>query len=100
VAAGCTVSPERVLDLLDELGESGQEVADTLFDLGVKGKRDNTGSCPIANYLRGEGVPDPVVNPDHVEWDSFEESITLPEGCIHFIARFDAGEFTDLLESP
>lgn len=94
------MTAEEVLDLLEELGEGGQDVADTLYDLKIKGDRDKAGSCPLANYLRSQGVADARVNCDELEWGEFREVLALPEGCGDFVVRFDAGAFPDLLEGP
>lgn len=41
-----------VLGLLENLGNTSEEVAKTLYAEGVKGVRGDPCNCPVANYLR------------------------------------------------
>ncbi len=47
-----TVLTSEVHTALGNLGSTSQEIAQTLIAKGVKGKRQNSHKCPIAQYLR------------------------------------------------
>jgi hypothetical protein len=91
--------------LLIALGATPDEVSATLLAAGHRGVRDNTWSCPIAEYLRSHGAADVQVEPDRVEldWDSADSgindwvSVRLPPAARAFVISFDAGAYPDLV---
>lgn len=88
----------EVLALLEGLGETADEVANSLRAAKVRGHRGTCGSCPIARHLHQQGVDSPSVLTLHV-WvnrNSRSMRITLPQPVCDFVRRFDAGDFEDL----
>jgi hypothetical protein len=80
---------------LNELGETEQQVVDTLQQLGITGTKALGGSCPIANYLRGKG--------HKVGWVYQSRIITPGKSdvwfgpyLINFLTNFDRGAYPQL----
>jgi hypothetical protein len=87
----------QVLALLEELGDY-DDVAETLAERGVTGVRNDTNHCPIANFLRREGVP-AVVQMDRISWAGERGvcSIVMPREIRRFVGDFDDGYHSELL---
>lgn len=84
---------------LELLGDTKEQIAETLRWLGCKGSSGVAEDCPLARYLSGAGVDSPVVGDDEIrmpyfDWhDSFIEN---PEHIRQFVVAFDKGVYPDL----
>jgi hypothetical protein len=103
------MSKEKVIELLKELGSSSAEIAAKLYSLSIRGNANMGCSCPIANFLRSNGID--INNPGvgaaagrngyfHFNTEKLD-LITYPflAGVIDFILDFDAG-FHSHLQHP
>jgi hypothetical protein len=83
----------EAIKLLESLGSTADEVAQSLRDKGIKGPRCYMGYCPLAKLIGGQvciqGAYIPCNN---------EEGFELPQACKDFIRKFDCGEYLDLHE--
>jgi hypothetical protein len=99
--------------LLEQLGPSPAEVAATLARLGHKGIRLHGCDCPVANYLRANGVGEPEVDACWVyDWtgpsrydadgdydkEGSDNVVRPPNPVADFIEAFDKGQFSELVE--
>ena len=97
----------QVGGLLEGLGSSGQEVAQTLVDQGVRGNPGDVGQCALAVYLRAVLGADPRVRSVAVtdRWVNIGTAwrthlVVEPPAVRTFIHLFDAGRFPQLVRSP
>lgn len=90
------MTAERVRELLEGLGSTPDEVASSLRAAGVSGVRFLCRRCPVANYLRENGVHEPKVSRNLITWQACEQ--VPPRAVAEFIRRFDQGDpaFRDL----
>lgn len=92
------VSPARVRALLAALGDTPEAVAATLLAGGHRGDPGSACGCPVAVYLRSEGVEYAEVDGNSVAWDA--ESVLAPTAIGDFVVRFDGdddeGEWPEL----
>ena len=85
-------------NLLDSLGcYSSDEIAEVLHLNGIKGIRQAHMKCPLANWLRKEGVAQPVVQADKVGVARGSIIDDFPYTVSNFITKFDMGSY-DFLE--
>lgn len=96
---------EGVSGVLAALGTTPNEIADRLFELGVRGNPNCDASCPLAEYLTGlypggtcsitEEPPDQLVAE---VWRSPGDAVqvVLPEPLHTFVRAFDRGEYREL----
>jgi hypothetical protein len=85
--------------LLAELGDTADEVADTLRAKGIKGRPKSGCGCPVARLLEREGYTQPWVHGEiYVERDDLELRVDFTEAIEQFIERFDDGVYLDLVE--
>jgi hypothetical protein len=87
-----------VLDYLRSLGDTPDAIADTLAQLGVRGKLDDPFACPLVVALTDHldlGIDEVSVTHDRIEWGyrGAYEWIPTPPACAAFIARFDEGHY-------
>lgn len=75
-------------ELLEDLGKTTDEVANTLRAAGITGERMSFLHCPIANYLRANGYPDVHVGSHLASLDN-DVSVALPPPVVRFIRSFD-----------
>lgn len=90
---------ERVAELLAELGDTPDAVADKLRALGVKGYRNDCGACPIAAYL---AVGTDYAGIEVSGYSVFVDDVRatgLPQSVAGFIRSFDRGVYLDLVEA-
>ena len=87
-----------VRELLDQLGADADAVAQFLLLHGFKGRRGVGEDCPIANYLKANGVNNPAVDVSTIThaWGAVLIVEELPEATENFVMMFDDGEFTAL----
>jgi len=94
---------KTLLRLLQDLGETQQEVADTLKRGGHTGRARQSCECPVANYLRAHCRSQPHVNAGSVvlvepETDATIEVVTTPYAVGDFILAFDKGDYPELIQ--
>lgn len=100
----------NIREYLSSLGNSSEEVAESLRKQGVKGYRKSVYACPILqgiykacpNYWSGLEINGGIKNFDG-SWryraslhDSQIVDPTLPQPIMNFIGDFDTGKYPDL----
>lgn len=90
---------ERILRLLLLLGETADQVAARLLLRGIKGQPRDFSACPLANYLRREGVLDPCIDglTLFASAGPFRVIIRLGSATQRFVSNFDLGLYPDLV---
>lgn len=91
----------NVEELIAELPGTPDEIAAHLRELGIKGVKDDSRSCPIASYLiflLGARPDDFMVCGPCAHWyeDLRYHDPVLPLHIRSFITRFDLGYYPDL----
>jgi hypothetical protein len=89
---------QLILTLLEQLGETPEQVAEALKAKGFKGKRKRAHCCPIYQYLTSHGL-DVGVSPSEIAlYDTTTKGcdITAPLPIKQFIYDFDLGKYPDL----
>lgn len=93
----------RVTELLEALGSTREQVADTLRARGIRGETQSCGRCPIATYLMTCDL-----RPHAVSVDSLEVALHLSnnpgdvvyvdttDAVTEFVLAFDAGLYVYL----
>lgn len=78
-------------EALAKLGNTPEEVRDTLKVKGIKGIPKDCCRCPVANYLLAEGFKDPGVDGLEVCYYDGSECTTIntPQPIREFIGNFD-----------
>jgi hypothetical protein len=77
-----------VLELLDALGHTEDQVAESLRKLGVTGLRGEPCACPVFYYLKQAGIPvESVRTFIHL---TTGETVKMPSAVGVFVADFDA----------
>lgn len=82
-------------DLLTKLGSTADEIASTLQSMDVKGRRGNFHSCPLFNYLTGQGKKVWLVGQCRISLS--DESVSTSDACADFIRAFDGGNYPNLV---
>ena len=104
-APAAPISRQQVVALLHHLGRDADHIAQTLQHHQVTGRPMSAAACPVARYLtqrtRGrDGVNRLAasVTRDYVEvWSGGAHFWVDASPAVHaFVARFDAGEFSEL----
>lgn len=95
----------NVEEKLQELGETADQVAASLFDQGVTGIRGSLQQCPLSNWVQ-QTVPHCcfVMTWNHrmqgvYEPDGSQFSAVLPDACVAFVSQFDSGQYRRLTPS-
>ena len=91
----------EIAEKLGALGRDADTVAQTLRNLGVKGKVGG-GKCPIFRYLHGFEPRVAWISPHQVHIDHADpcaEHVQLPNVVAEFVECFDAGVYPDLVAS-
>lgn len=91
-------SPEAVLEALEELGETAEEVAESLRKGGHKGIPKTACACPVANFCNKKFDADTDVQLSEIVLTDCEIVVDMPDNIFQFITRFDNGEFPELVE--
>jgi len=87
---------------LEALGSTEQEVAATLKAKGIRGLRDYSWGCPVANYLKSLGYQVEMVLDDHVCADIVDGCLfkrfnaCTPPAIKAFILAFDRRDYPEL----
>jgi hypothetical protein len=76
---------------LAQLPDDADEIAAYLIEQKCSGFRETGESCPVANYLTGQGFERVFVETGYVKaWaDGDEHFIPTPEPVASFVRRFD-----------
>jgi hypothetical protein len=109
VTAGAHVRKELVQELLEELGDTAEEVADSLRLIEMTGDEESSTSCPVALYVR-EALEMPpgdlaiqndgrkiMVRLHAIETAALDFDVKLPKPVKKFTKRFDKGRYKDLV---
>jgi hypothetical protein len=94
-----------VTQLLTQLGDDPNTVAQRLHAAGIRGERCNEGTCPIATYLlasdlrlaRVQVIGNIAVFGDPDRPFALGEYVKLSDAVDEFIHRFDNGAYPQLL---
>jgi hypothetical protein len=81
---------------LAALGETRPQVYAKLKELGIKGKKGSSCSCPIARYLTHKGYRVLGVSSGYISIVSIPHDYVVPHGVGCFIKKFDLGMYPDL----
>lgn len=90
--------------ILAYLGFTARQIAKTLVELGIKGRRQSMGHDPIANYLRRHGYT-PVAIFVNETGDGLTINagvwvdIAAPPAVAEFVRSFDDGDYPGLEEA-
>jgi hypothetical protein len=90
----------RIARFLDEAGHSSDDIAATLANLGIRGKRGDQCACPIVAYLKSRGIRGDInVGP---LWVILNDDICIdtPQAVRQFIESFDNRAYPDLDLAP
>lgn len=94
----------RIRQGLEALGLTPDLVADSLREMGIRGRRGSCMACPVARWALMQGLHSPSLDTLTLTWwDRMEEKryeTTLPLPVTLFIERFDdpSGPYADLVE--
>jgi len=85
-------------DLLAVLGPDADAVASFLAERDFRGVRGVGEDCPLANYLRANGIRDPAIDATAVTHvvDGRLVVEDLPQPAEDFVMLFDDGAYPDL----
>lgn len=92
-----------LLEAIEALGTTPEQVSSKLRDMGIKGYRRMASSCPIAKYVKACGFPHVTVA-TYVKvyqdrgsdiGDVADQTHLLPQGVRDWIAGFDEGEYPE-----
>jgi hypothetical protein len=102
-------TPIVVADALRALGESADEVAESMRRLGIQGVRNTVRNLnPVVRYLATKNLR-PVSNIDLTSGQALRfvstttgkpRQITLPPAVIHFLEAFNRGDYPALEMPP
>jgi hypothetical protein len=102
------MNQSEALALLNSLGDTPEQVADSLLAQKIKGIPGSTADCPISNCLRSHGAiyaitwgRDGIVvssypKEGHIEDVFFIEPPLISKSIKQFIVMFDANKFPNL----
>lgn len=91
------VTPRKIKRALRELGQTPDQIAETLQFLGIKGWRQDASHCPIANYMRMRFEPHGYVGAGGGTVSVNGESVNCSPAVRDFIRLFDSGLFSTLV---
>jgi hypothetical protein len=80
---------------LKALGDTTDQIADTLQGLGIKGHREQSYGCPIYRYLQSKGHAIGSVGYHYISIVA-QSSFYMPSLITDFIRSFDHGKYPDL----
>jgi hypothetical protein len=88
-----------IVDDLAALGETPEQVAETLKAQGIKGDRHSPHSCPIYHYLTGKGYSVECLSQFGIYTISpYYGDIKMPKVVERFIVAFDQGKYPELIK--
>lgn len=91
---------KKTLGVLDELGSTSEEIAESLIKAGIKGRPYRAKDCPIRNYLRARLPYEDVVS--SISGSSIKTrlgvvNVSHSEIVRQFMWGFDSGRWADLI---
>lgn len=94
---------DQLGQILADLGDTPDAVADRLRALGITGQQVSGCACPIALYLNQNGFSGASVNHltalvKNPAGDFKTIEVAMPRPVSRFINRFDDGVYLDLVE--
>lgn len=95
------LTEDAIVNALRRLGDTPDQVARTLTEMGIKGRQEDSMSCPLANYLRRELR---VERASVFQWaivhlpNGQGFSPNTPDPAYKFAVLFDKGEYPQLIE--
>jgi len=90
----------RAVQLLAELGDTADAVADRLRALEIKGAQCFSNVCPLSLYLERRGVVAYVsCEQVTVAIGSAKAFASMPKQAGEFVLRFDGGLYLDLIDA-
>lgn len=107
------ITEEWLTRTLTDLGDTADDVAATLRDAAIKGRRSNAVQCPVARYLARRvaehasstqarvNVHDDatvLVATSSAHSEDLIVSVALPDPVLDFIRDFDEGAYPDLID--
>lgn len=94
--------------MLERLGSTPDEIAQSLRVSGVKGMRRQGNSCPITHWLEKQMGGRAFTSQQSVSWIEGPDLreidptamvwVAVPEPVVDFVTRFDDGVYPDLVE--
>jgi hypothetical protein len=91
---------DQLYELLTGLGQTPDEVAESLRAAGVTGKREDAECCPVAIWLKRATGADPYVDCEAASVryvpDAPEVETSSPMAVRGFVVRFDHHQYPDL----
>lgn len=101
---------DTVSSMLASLGSDQDEVARSLMEIGIKGRRGSPTDCAVARYLRQRTEADPSVGSVivRVNWVRIHGTgrwgvgtrVKVPPAVRGFISGFDRYRYPDLIGGP
>jgi hypothetical protein len=87
-------------EVLAELPDTADGIAERMRALGIKGQVQDDFCCPIANFLTSRGFEDAMVGEEWIEVceDSGSEQGDTPPAVAEFVRRFDTLAWPDLVQ--
>lgn len=104
------ITEERVLESLTALGDTSEQIAQSLIAKGITGNPRMAGSCPLANYLVQE-IPEAKAvtiytsafvfrtTPEESQDDDPGVKVRTPGEHLEFMDAFDNGAYPALVTS-
>ena len=90
---------DEIRAALDKLGPTHNDIAQALTDRRITGVRNSGRCCPLANYLRAEGIRDIRVYPACVTNRlAYQALVNLTVEQMTFVDHFDAGHYPQLVD--
>ena len=94
--------------MLEDLGDTPDQVVDSLYNFGVRGRRFSITDCPVARYTNAILSFDPDVGRVKVGLRRLAVrgtrhsrcSVVMPPPVRHVVRAFDDGMYPQLLASP
>lgn len=93
-------APDNPEEALSWLGSTVEEVAEGLRARGIKGRQNESFSCPLSRYLRQHGFRRSIdYNSTRQEFVLGNERLTGLPHLVWFAKKFDSGAFPDLIDT-
>jgi hypothetical protein len=86
----------RLKILIDKLGKTETEIANTLLVMGLTGIPSDSCHCPVSNYLMAEGYQEVCVCDWNIAAD--QEELIPSVAMSRFIKSFDQDQYPELIE--
>jgi hypothetical protein len=90
----------KIEQLLRQMGDTAEKVAQYLHTNGISGIPNHPGYCPVSKYLRANGVESATTGIRDAGGKVGEHwcSADLPSAVKDFVNRFDLGGFPQVKE--